>query len=396
MTKKTGEIIWGQRICRTARFTKLAAILLLAYFFWAFSASSDASHTNQADQAASSASNGPLLSGLNQSNSGIMNENASASEDTKKAGVAIYVYNDDDDSLDVSLYIDSVPKGKADVSKGEEETFGNFTLDQGIHRFKIIWKDEDTNEVYESEIKKEIVGDDVISLYTTGYNEPEEYDLTVSVKNENDKSTNAYLYIDGIYEDNQEISEESTDDFSEASVEEGVHDISLRWLDPYTNDQYEKKKRVTVEGDNAVVFVISKGTSFQDLGQAKSPGEDTEKSEASYFSSDSDMKGSERSIIDQSENADGMGENISENNDLNDVGNHSGNDDGISGDEETEPVNEETQAVTPSYGQSSFLTLSATGSTLAADAESEEGGWGRISVVYPLVLFLAAYIIFRH
>ncbi|MDD1762677.1 MAG: hypothetical protein LUQ59_10655, partial [Methanothrix sp.] len=214
--------------------------------------------------------------------------NTAASQNAaKKAEVAAYVYNDDDDSLDVSLYIDSVPKGKADVSKGEEETFGNFTLDQGIHRFKIIWKDEDTDKVYESEIKKEINGDDAVSLYTTGHSEPEEYDLTASVKNENDKSINAYLYIDGIYEDSQEISEESTDDFSSASIEEGIHDVSLKWLDPYTNDQYEKTKRVTIEGDSAVVFVAGKGTSFQDLGKAAETTEGAASSGSSYLSAGS-------------------------------------------------------------------------------------------------------------
>jgi hypothetical protein len=374
----------------------IAAILLLANFFWAFSAFADASLSDKIDQSADSSSNGSISSGLNQSNSGIMDENANAgaSEDIKKAQVATYVYNDDDDSLDVSLYIDSVPKGKTDVSKGGEETFGNFTVKQGIHRFKIIWKDEDTNEVYESEIKKEIFGDDVISLYTTGHEEPEEYDLTVSVKNENGKSTNAYLYIDGIYEDNQEISEESTDDFSSASAEEGIHDISLRWLDPYTNDQYEKKKRITIEGDSAVVFVISKGTSFQDLGLAKGPGEETEISEISSFSSGS--KSSAKSTADRLEDAGGMGENSSGNSDLNGVGNSSANDDGILDGVGTASINEETQTDPTNEKHSTFRTLSATDSSSADDAGLGKSGWTQVSVVYPLVLFAAAYLVFRH
>jgi len=75
----------------------------------------------------------------------------------------------------------------------------------------------------------------------------------------NDKSTNAYLYIDGIYQERKEISEDSTNDFSSVSIEEGVHDVSLKWLDPYTNDQYEKTKRVTIEGDSALVFRRRKG-----------------------------------------------------------------------------------------------------------------------------------------
>lgn len=375
--KNTGEIFRSLRICRTARFMKPAAILLLAFFLWAISALGDASLSDKISQSADFASNGSLSSGFNQSNLATPNENADTPDEIKTSEVAIYVYNDDDDSLDVSLYIDSVPKGKTDVSKGEEETFGNFTIDHGIHRFKIIWKDEDTDEVYESETKKEIVGDDVISLYTTGHEEPEEYDLTVSVKNENGKSTNAYLYIDGIYEDNQEISEKSTDDFSSASAEQGVHDISLRWLDPYTNDQYEKKKRITIDGDSAVVFVISKGTSFEDLGEAEG-SEDEKVSETSYFISS--RKSSEKSIAGQQEDEDGTNEDSSGNDDMNSIENSS----------------EKTENDASTEKHSSFRTLSATESSSADDAETEKSGWTQVSVVYPLVLFGAAYLVFRH
>jgi hypothetical protein len=357
--------------------------------------------------------------------------NTTASQSAGKAEVAVYVYNDDDDSLDVSLYIDSVPKGKADVSKGEEETFGNFTLDQGIHRFKIIWKDEDTEKVYESEIKKEINGDDVVSLYTTGHSEPEEYDLTASVKNENDKRINAYLYIDGIYEDSQEVSEESTDDFSSASIEEGVHDVSLKWLDPYTNDQYEKTKRVTIEGDSAVVFVAGKGTSFQDLGKTAEPTEDAASSFSSYFSAGSSTissatsSGSTFSTTTQasdtlassdSENSSGIYGETENANAYSGVGNSTDdradnantyedtNADNTANTEATGTVSENTgtQDVAKAKAPYSFRTLSAIDSLFgdnanrASGAEEKSGGWGKISLVYILVLFAAAYLVIRY
>lgn len=333
--------------------------------------------------------------------------NTIASQNSKKAEVAAYVYNDDDDSLDVSLYIDSVPKGKTDVSKGEEETFGNFTLNHGIHRFKIIWKDSDTEKVYESEIEKEITGDDVISLYTTGHNEPEEFDLTASVKNENDKSIKAYLYIDGIYEDNQEISEESTDDISDASVEEGVHDVSVRWLDPYTNDQYEKKKRVTIEGDSAVIFVANKGASFKDLSKAAETVEDSVSSETLDFGSrittskapgtlnasesengggtydvaDNDYNGEENSNLDNADNAGTSNDATVDN---------------IAQGEKPRSENTGTQDAVKTRGTYSVRILSTIDGLFGDNSKAKEDGWSNLSIIYPLVLLAAAYLVFRH
>jgi len=359
-------------------------------------------------------------------NSKTSDVNTTAFQNAKKAQVAAYVYNDDDDSLDVSLYIDSVPKGKADVSKGKEETFGNFSLDQGIHRFKIIWKDEDTDKVYESEIKKEINGDDAVSLYTTAHTEPEKYDLTVSVKNENDKSTNAYLYIDGIYQERKEISEDSTNDFSSVSIEEGVHDVSLKWLDPYTNDQYEKTKRVTIEGDSALVFVAGKGTSFQDLGKAIETTADTARSSSSYFSSNS--SGSMSSSTSQStiseasdnrttsdsenssgtygkaENPDSIAENSTGNSEYGVNAHDHSIINNIANNEMTGTGSESagTQDAAKAGAPYSFRTLSMIDSLFADNAnsangaEAKGGGWGNISLVYILVLVGAAYLVIRH
>ncbi len=324
--------------------------------------------------------------------------NESAIKGVKTAEVAAYVYNDDDDSLDVSLYIDSVPKGRTDVSKGEEEAFGNYTLNLGFHRFKITWKDPDTEKVYESEQKEEITDDDVISLYTTEHNEPDEHDLTVSVKNENDKSTNAYLYIDGIYENNKEISEESTDDFSSASVEEGVHDISVRWLDPYTNDQYEKTKRITIEGDSAVIFVASRGASFEDFGEfAKTAETATSTAETSYFKSSTSMDDAvtavEGEIDEDSGTYDGT-EGSNENDDQDSADNE--NTIGTSTESlaiENDIENEGSAATGTLY---SMKSLSATETPDEKSSKQKNGGWSNVSIVYPLILLAAAYLVLRH
>lgn len=191
----------------------------------------------------------------------------------KNAEISVNVYNDDNDRLDISLFIDSLPSGKAEADKGAQETFGNYSLKVGLHRFKIVWKDPDTNKVYESELSKEISGDDAVILYTVEHTEPDKFDLSVSVKNDNDKDTKAYLYIDGKYENTQQLSADSTTEFDKVSMEEGVHDVSIRWLDPYTNSEYEKKKRVTVDNDEAVIFIATKGASFEDKGEAPTVSE---------------------------------------------------------------------------------------------------------------------------
>jgi hypothetical protein len=303
--------------------------------------------------------------------------NESAIKSVKTVEVAAYVYNDDDDSLDVSFYIDSVPKGKTDISKGEEETFGNYTLNPGFHRFKIFWKDPDTEKVYESEQKEEITEDDVISLFTTEHNEPEEYDLTVSVKNENDKSTNAYLYIDGIYENDKEISEDRTDDFSSASVEEGVHDISVRWLDPYTNCQYEKTKRITIEGDSAVIFVASRGASFEDLGEAEKTSEPAASfAEASFFrsSTSTDAKTAAEGETDEDSSTYDSTEKSNEN-DAQDI------------------ENEESAATEALYPVKSLSVMESADEN---SSKGKNGGWSNVSIIYPLALLAAAYLVFRH
>ena len=68
------------------------------------------------------------------------------------AEAVVYVFNRDDDSLSVSLFIDSQLMGTEDISKDKEKKFGEFPLEAGPHTFKITWWDDDTKKTHQEEI----------------------------------------------------------------------------------------------------------------------------------------------------------------------------------------------------------------------------------------------------
>jgi len=176
--------------------------------------------------------------------------------------VHVYVTNKDDDSLDVSLFIDSELKETKSVSSDSEAKFDGYSLSKGIHRFKITWWDEDVKKSFESEDAKDVQEETSVNLYTTLNDEPEKFDLAVKLTNENTKDLVAYLYVDDNFEKNKEISGESTSDMGTLSLEEGVHNISVRWRDKDTKIEYVKKKKVVVTKDDAVIFYVPAGISF--------------------------------------------------------------------------------------------------------------------------------------
>ncbi len=176
--------------------------------------------------------------------------------------VHIYVTNKDDDSLEVSLFIDSELKETKSVSSDSEAKFDGYSLFKGIHRFKITWWDEDVKKSFEAEDTKDVREETSVNLYTTLNDEPEKFDLAVKLTNENTKDLVAYLYVDDNFEKNKEISGESTSDLGTLSLEEGVHNISVRWRDKDTKIEYVKKKKVVVTKDDAVIFYVPEGISF--------------------------------------------------------------------------------------------------------------------------------------
>ncbi|MFB3763879.1 MAG: hypothetical protein ACE14P_01370 [Methanotrichaceae archaeon] len=196
----------------------------------------------------------------------ISNNEFNNSTDQKFNGpcdVHVYVFNRDDDYLKVSLFIDSILKDANDVSSDSEKMFNIYPLPAGSHDFKITWWDEDTKSSYEAEEIKEIQGETPINLYTSKHEEPEKYDIKVKLVNENQKDLTADLYVDDNLEKSIDIDKDSTSDFGTQDLEEGSHNLSVRWQDKDTKIQYEKRKQITVYKDDTVTFYAPEGVSFE-------------------------------------------------------------------------------------------------------------------------------------
>ncbi len=179
------------------------------------------------------------------------------------AEAVVYVFNNDDDTLSVSLFIDSELKGTEDVSKEKEKKFGNYELEAGSHRFKITWWDDDTKKTHQEEQVATLEDETAVTLYTTQNKEPEEFEVNVMLRNENQEDLDAYLYIDGEYEKQKTAKKESTTDFGKFDIEEGTHELAVRWQDPETKIEYEKRKTVRVDGTDVVTFYAPQGMSFE-------------------------------------------------------------------------------------------------------------------------------------
>jgi hypothetical protein len=196
--------------------------------------------------------------------SAIWSENRSENKSFERSfNVHVYVSNKDDDSLKASFFIDSELMDTKDISSGSEKEIGSYPLNIGAHVFKITWWDEDTKESYEAEETRHIQNETSINLYTTQNKEPEKFDIFVKLTNDNPKGLEAYLYVDDNFEKNKAVSKESTSDMGTISLEEGTHNLSVRWQDKDTKIEYEKKKTILVSRDEAVVFYIPQGISFE-------------------------------------------------------------------------------------------------------------------------------------
>ncbi len=215
---------------------------------------------------------GYTIFALDTNDTSIPTENQTEPEE--EFDVHVYVNNLDDDRLSVSLFIDSEIKDTEDVSSKSETKFGEYALTPEDHKFKIAWRDEDTKKNYEEELLQEINSSSSLILYTLKNDAPEKFDLSVKVENENDKSLDAFLYVDGGLEKSKELPKDSTADLGTISLEEGIHDLCLRWCDPETRIEYEKRKKVNIEGDDAVIFYAPKGVAFESL-EEKTAGSST-------------------------------------------------------------------------------------------------------------------------
>ncbi|HOO53663.1 MAG TPA: hypothetical protein PLY09_00065 [Methanothrix sp.] len=200
------------------------------------------------------------------SNDTIASSDAEIEEEAEEPTIAeavVYVFNNDDDTLSVSLFIDSELLGTEDVSKEKEKKFGNYQLEAGSHRFKITWWDDDTKKTHQEEMVATVEDETAVTLYTTQNKEPEEFEVNVMLRNENSEDLEAYLYIDGEYEKQKTAKKESTTDFGKFDLEEGTHELAVRWQDPETKIEYEKRKTVRVDGKDVVTFYAPQGMTFE-------------------------------------------------------------------------------------------------------------------------------------
>lgn len=184
---------------------------------------------------------------------------------------AVYVFNRDDDTLSVSLFIDSQLKMTEDVAKDKEKKFANYPLESGPHSFAITWWDDDTKKTHREETVATIDGVTAVTLYTARNTGPEKFDVNVMLRNDNSEDLEAYLYINGEYERLKTAKKESTTDFGKFSIDEGTHILAVRWLDPATKIEYENRKTVRVEGKSAVTFYAPKGMTFETEARTNNP-----------------------------------------------------------------------------------------------------------------------------
>ena len=195
---------------------------------------------------------------------GARNEEVVAEEEAEPimSEAVVYVFNNDDDTLSISLFIDSELEDTVDVSKDSEKKFGNYELLAGSHNFRISWWDDDTKKTYQEVQDVEIEEMTAVTLYATQNKEPEEFEVNVMLRNDNTEDLEAYLYIDGEYEKQKTAKKESTTDFGKFDLEEGTHELAVRWQDPETNIDYEKRKTIRVDGTDVVTFYAPKGMTF--------------------------------------------------------------------------------------------------------------------------------------
>ncbi|MBN1236439.1 MAG: hypothetical protein JW999_10415 [Methanotrichaceae archaeon] len=163
-----------------------------------------------------------------------------------------------DTNLDVNLSVDSDFKEQYSCSPNSEIGPYSYNLIAGTHKFKIDWYDTETKQSKQLIKEKNISTNDWIKFYI--YRVPK-YKLTVYVKNEAEKETQVFLYVDGNFRDKIEVGNVipgKKDPFI-VELEQGDHEVSIKWIDPITNQEYKKTKRVYLDGDESLSFVATKG-----------------------------------------------------------------------------------------------------------------------------------------
>ena len=173
--------------------------------------------------------------------------------------VTVYVKNTDDDRLDIHLLIDGGDEGFESISSGKAEKYGDYDLEEGVHRFMIRWFDTDTGELYEKIEEHNITGATTIMLRTDEHDEDGDGVSThVYVKNLDDDRLDVYLYIDDSFKDFERISSGYTREFGRSDgykLTEGNHTFRIEWYDPDTEKEHQMIKECLITGDGASVTI---------------------------------------------------------------------------------------------------------------------------------------------
>lgn len=188
---------------------------------------------------------------------------ANESQNQSAYDVHVYVTNTDNERLKISLFIDFELKESKELATDSELKIDSYTLSKGPHIFKITWWDEDVKRSYETQELKDIRNETSINLYTSNHEAPEKYEILVKLTNENSNDLEAFLYVDDSFEKSKEVSKDSTSELGTIKLEEGVHNLSVRWQDRDTKIEYEKTKKITVTRDDVLVFYAPQGISFE-------------------------------------------------------------------------------------------------------------------------------------
>ena len=188
----------------------------------------------------------------------------------QKHDVSVYVKNLDDDSSDVHLLIDGGDRGYKTISSGktspkyDKPAPRDYSLEEGAHTFTIRWFDTDTDEGYEKTEEHSITSATTIILQTDEHNEDEdEISAQVYVKNLDDEDQTVYLYIDGDYKKYMSIASDSTgyyDKYEFEDDEDALHSFKIIWLDPETDEEYQKITRSYITDEEALTLYIDKHT----------------------------------------------------------------------------------------------------------------------------------------
>lgn len=177
--------------------------------------------------------------------------------------VHVYISNKDNERLKISLFIDSELKETKELSSDSESKIDSYPLSKGPHLFKITWWDEDVKRPFEIQELKDIQNETSINLYASNHEAPDKYEILVKLTNENRNDLEAFLYVDDSFEKSKEVSKDSTSEFGTIKLEEGAHNLSVRWQDRDTKIEYEKSKKITVTRDDVLVFYAPQGVSFE-------------------------------------------------------------------------------------------------------------------------------------